>query len=223
MLRKINLLAGLLSVVLFSNCSYRSNFVVHNNTKKTVIIELVCDSSYLPELILQHQIQKHSGKWAAADIDSLKQSLKNPETLVKYLKDSLLMLDLLESGDIRDMAIGDMTKIDPRNSPPCTDTVNCNDWGQSISSYYKSDSALINLLANTITLFLPANDIFYNRCHASGDCSCGVNETFPLFAKEMKIKIDGKNFVTLTPDNFIHIMKKQTFNSMKEGVVLELH
>ena len=213
-MRKINFLIGL-SVALFSSCAYRANFVVQNNTTKPVIIELVCDSAYIPGLILEHQIRKYNYKRTAANFDSLKQSLKNPETLVKYLKDSLLMMDLLETnpGDIvKTLGIGIDSKIDY-------------DWDQSISSYYKSDPALISRMANTntITLFLPANYTFYNRCHACGDCSCDVDETFPFFAKEMKIKIDNKDLIMLTPDNFMHIMKKQTFNSMKECIVLELH
>lgn len=91
-------------------------------------------------------------------------------------------------------------------------------FNQTIRDYYHDDSLLVNKIINenTVTLFLPAHNMFAKQCHATGDASCDVEDAFPN-VKELRIIISKDNVITVTKQNLKRVMKNKSIHQQSDS------
>lgn len=213
-----------------TSCSNRPYFVIENNTDKAVQIELLRDSVNLPAMVVKELIDhmpysgRYGYKWDDPAIDSLRRSMlrsHDHEYFIEYAYDSLTLKSLLHNTWNSPQMINEFT-IEQADLQP--DAANLLDGDQNAFAYYRRDSALMKKVINehTVTFFIPPHCLLKNRCHASGDASCGADEAFPD-ARELRIISESRREpVVLTKANLQGLMGRQKFNSQSNSLMYKI-
>lgn len=223
-----------LLISLLPSCSSRPFFAIENKSDKDVKIELVLDTIpvNLSNIVTQYIFERNTNTSYSCienpKCDSIRKSLflnENKNLIYNYVYDSLPIKSFFISNEPYSENQFGGYQINPidlseKNSDNGNLNVNLN---QTLLDYYHYDSSLVKKVINenTLTLFLPAKNMFVKQCHASGDASCDVADAFPN-VKEVRIVISKDNVIILTKQNFKLIMQNKKIRRQSNSYSFEI-
>jgi hypothetical protein len=229
----LNIILGSLFISLLTNCAPRPYFAVENKSNHELKIELILDTARIniyeivAEYIFERTTNNKSCK-GTIQCDSIIKALQlneNKGLMYKYLYDSLPIRSFFIPNDPEVVNGLEEYQINPLElSEKDFDNGNFNvNLNQTLFDYYHWDSLFVKKIinANTITLFVPPNNMFSKQCTAKAESRCSVEGAFPD-VKELRIVIAADNVITLTKQNFKIITRNKAVQGQSESYVLEI-
>jgi hypothetical protein len=213
-LRTLLVAALVFLLINISGCGKQGAVVIENKSRNPLRIELKYDSGRFRTILLGMRMHKFRGN---VKIDSIKKALGTNESLIQYLKDSVLFNTLFK-GD--NMTIVNLKKMDVLPAFYCN-SLHCLSFEGTFGQYYKQDSILLGKLVreDVLSLYIPQGYTFINRCDECGDCSCGLDEAF-IWENLKVIKAD--NLVSVNKNNFRQVFKTKRFERWNDAAVLKV-
>jgi hypothetical protein len=219
---------------LLTSCGTRPYFAIENKSDNEIKIELIFDTATLnlKNIVTQYIFERKTNTSynciGNPECDSIRKSLfinENKTLIYNYVYDSLPIKSLFISNDIYSSYQFEEYQINPIDlSEKDFDSGKLNvNFNQTLLDYYRYDSSLVKkvISEHTLTLFLPANNMFAKQCHASGDASCYVDDAFPN-VKEVRIVISKDNVITLTKQNFKLITQNKKIHGRSNSYSFEI-
>lgn len=214
-------------------------FVIENKSKSPISIEFVYDTLDLEGLILNDILTKITYANSSFNItpylrEELKDSIYNKvdgHYIFNYLMDSLPISSLIP----KSLGIGNLLDEEyMRNQFDYQP-----DFFPTLSKW-NSDSSFLKdkiLNQNSVIINLEPNLALFEFCETCADCTCMIPE-FPVYSyppgsdfdhrtngtKLMKIKImiNESDYLELTPNNFLRIMKMEEVRGHENSAILRI-
>ena len=194
-------------------CANTPHFVIQNKSDKVIEVQFHYDSINLNKAVLNDLNLRYGtsdNQWGKyGNLVHQINTGEKVEYVREYCYDSLKLYQLIDE----DLNVEELSSNIPyqKKFPLLSKKLPPNDTLISLFDYYLNDSTYVERLINEniLTIFIPPNQVFYKRCQ-SGCGSCSIMESFPN-VKKVEVIMSKDDIVTLTPKNFLRIMKEEKF------------